>query len=220
MRFADAAARLSVLPERLPAPPPQLVPRLVNPSESGPTLPPLPPGPRRDAAVLVLIHPDSDGEAHVVLIERSTGDHRHAGQIAFPGGAVDPADESIIATALREAREEVGLDLAQARGRVVGSIAPIDVRVSGFRAHPVIALAQATPLLEPDLREVAHVFSAPLAAFLPSAPIEVITAERDGVQLRYGAFRVAGHIIWGATAGILGGLGRHLADNGLDESPI
>ena len=61
---------------------------------------------------------------------------------------------------------------------------------------------------------MAHVFSAPLAAFLPDAPIEIITSERDGLRLRYGAYRVAGHVIWGATATILGGLGRHLAGDG------
>ena len=139
------------------------------------------------------------------------GDHRHAGQVSFPGGAIDPDDESVVAAALREAAEEVGLDVAQAGVRVLGTLAPIDVRVSGFLVHPVIALAERAPLTVADGHEVAAVFSAPLAAFLPGAPIEIVTAERDGVRLRYGAYRVGDRLVWGATAGILGRLGAYLA---------
>ena len=212
MRFTDAAARLAVLPERLPPPPPELLPRVL-PSADGapPPQPRWPTGPRRDAAVLVLIHPDQAGMANVLLAERSAGGHRHAGQVSFPGGAVDADDESVVAAALREAAEEVGLDPTQAGVHVIGTLAPVDVRVSGFLVHPVIALAERPPLTAPDRHEVAAVFSAPLASFLPGAPIEIVTAERDGVRLRYGAYPVAGYLIWGATAGMLGGLGALLA---------
>jgi 8-oxo-dGTP pyrophosphatase MutT (NUDIX family) len=212
MRFADAAARLAKLPERLPPPPAALLPHLL-PGADGtpPRVPRWPTGPRRDAAVLVLIHPDAAGDAQVLLAERSTGGHRHAGQVSFPGGAVDPTDESVVAAALREAAEEVGLDVAQAGVRVIGTLAPVDVRVSGFLVHPVIAVAERAPTTRPDGHEVAAVFSAPLAAFMPGAAIETVTDERDGVRLRYGAYPVAGYRIWGATAGMLGGLGALLA---------
>jgi 8-oxo-dGTP pyrophosphatase MutT (NUDIX family) len=116
-----------------------------------------------------------------------------------------------VAAALREAAEEVGLDVAQAGVRVIGTLAPVDVRVSGFLVHPVIAVAERAPTTRPDGHEVAAVFSAPLAAFMPGAAIETVTDERDGVRLRYGAYPVAGYRIWGATAGMLGGLGALLA---------
>lgn len=217
--MGEVRARLAVLPDRLPPPPRELVPVVVAGDDGAtPRLRPWPSGPRRDAAVLVLIHPGtSDDEAHVLLTARSAGGHRHAGQVSFPGGAVDPDDQSVIAAALREAAEEVGLQPQQAGLRVVGTLAPVDVRVSGFMVHPVIALAERHPSTAPDGREVAAVFSAPLAAFLPGAPMETVHAERDGVRLRYGAYIVAGHQVWGATAMMLGGLGRHLAAESADE---
>jgi 8-oxo-dGTP pyrophosphatase MutT (NUDIX family) len=163
--------------------------------------------------VLILIHPDADGEACLVLTERSPGEHRHAGQISLPGGAIEKG-ESIEAAALREAYEEVGLDAEAAAVHVQGVLPEVDVRVSGFMVHPVIAFAERPPELTPDGYEVASILTAPLAAFLPDAPIEMVTAERDGFRLRYGAYRVGDHLVWGATAGILGRLGAYLASVG------
>jgi 8-oxo-dGTP pyrophosphatase MutT (NUDIX family) len=161
--------------------------------------------------VLILFYPDADGEAQLVLTERSPGGHRHAGQISLPGGAIDDDDESIEAAALREAFEEVGLDPVQAGVRVHGVLPEVDVRVSGFLVHPVIAFAERPPILVADGYEVAAILSAPVASFLPNAPIEIVTEERDGFRLRYGAYRVGEHLVWGATAGILGRLGAYLA---------
>ena len=211
MRLDELRARLATLPARLPPPPRELIPTvLAGPDGTPGTRPTFPDLPRRDAAVLILIHPDHAGQAMLVLTERSPGDHRHAGQISLPGGAID-ATESPTEAALREAREEVGLDVDQAGVSVAGVLPTVDVRVSGFLVHPVVAFAQRAPRLEPDGYEVAAVFSAPLATFLPGAPIEMVTAERDGYRLRYGAYRVGERLVWGATAGILGSLGALLA---------
>lgn len=211
MRFEEARALLAHVPDRLPQPPAELMPvALADRDGKAPGLPRWPAGPRRPAAVLILIHPDADGEACITLIERSAGDHRHAGQVSLPGGAVDDTDESIPAAALREANEEVGLDAAAAGVHVQGTLPAVDVRVSGFLVHPVIAFAERPPLLEADGYEVAAVLTAPLAAFLPGAPIEIVTEERDGFRLRYGGYRVGAHLVWGATAGILGSLGAYL----------
>ena len=111
---------------------------------------------------------------------------------------------------MREAYEEVGLDADQAGVKIAGILPLVDVRVSGFLVHPVIAFAAREPDLTADGYEVAAVFSAPLAAFLPDAPIEIVTAERDGYHLRYGAYPIGKHMVWGATAMMLGRLGAHL----------
>ena len=215
MRFDEARALLDRLPETLPPMPRELVPvALASPDGTPPGVPRFPDAPRRAAAVLILIHPDADGEACIVLTERSQGEHRHAGQISLPGGAVDEGDVSVEAAALREAYEEIGLD-AEADGLHVQGVLPeVDVRVSGFMVHPVIAFADHQPTLMPDGYEVTSIVTAPLAAFLPDAPIEIVTAERDGFRLRYGAYRVGNHLVWGATAGILGRLGAYLARDG------
>lgn len=166
--------------------------------------------PRRRAAVLILFHADSDGEALLTLTERSAGGHRHAGQISLPGGAIEEG-ETAVEAALREAAEEVGLDASQADVTIGGVLPTVDVSASGFLVEPVIGYAAREPILVPDGREVASIFSARMAAFLPSAPMETVVADRDGFRLRYGGYRIGGHHVWGATAFLLARLGAYVA---------
>src|SRR5205085_12699469 len=131
----------------------------------------------RTAAVLVLISPDSEGEARVTLIERTSYDGHHSGEIAFPGGAAEPSDADDAATAIREATEEIGLDPGAIGVRVVGALEVFWIPVSNFRVTPVVALADRLPTWRADPREVARIIDAPVAAFLPDAPITQM--ERD-----------------------------------------
>lgn len=165
--------------------------------------------------MLVLIAPDVAGEAKVVLIERTSYNGHHSGEIAFPGGAAEPGDADLAATALREASEEIGLDSATLDLRIVGELEPFWIPVSNFRVTPVVAIADRLPEWQRDAREVARVIEAPLAAFLPDAPITTIERDVREWRIRYGAYALDelgdGPAVWGATARILGQLGAILA---------
>ena len=207
MEFEKASRRLSSLPDPLPAPPAALRPVLLLGGDALPGVLDPAAGPARAAAVLALVHPGPDGEAQVVLTERPSGEIRHSGEVSLPGGAIDPADASAEEAAVREAREEIGLDVDQAGVRLVGRLEVVQIPVSGFELVPVVAIAEREPRLVPDAREVAALIHAPLAAFLPGALIETAEEERSGMRFRFGYFPIAGYRVWGATARILGQLG-------------
>ena len=211
MQFEEARARLSQLPEPLPAPPSLLEAAVLHQGATPAWMRRAMAEPPREAAALVLLYPGVRGEAHIVLTVRPGGDHVHAGQVALPGGKREAGDTFPDGTALREAREEVGLDAVAAEVTTLGRLETVDVRVSGFLMVPVLAVASRQPRLVADAREVAALLTVPVRHFLPGAPVEVVIEDRDGWHLRYGAFPVAGHRIWGATARVLGQLGAVLA---------
>lgn len=165
----------------------------------------------RPAAVLVLIAPDEAGDARVVLIERTSYDGHHSGEMSFPGGAAEAGDPDLVATAIREASEEIGLEPDAIGLRVIGQLEAFWIPVSNFRVTPVIAVADSLPAWRPDPREVARVVNAPVAAFLPDAPIQVIERDVRKWRIRYGAYALDdlgdGPAVWGATARFLGQLG-------------
>jgi 8-oxo-dGTP pyrophosphatase MutT (NUDIX family) len=163
------------------------------------------------AAVLVLIAPDrepaEDAEAEVILIQRVDRGGHHSGEMSLPGGRVEPDDGSSAEAALREAAEEVALDAVAAGLRVVGELETFWIPVSGYRVTPVLGVAARRPELSPSPDEVVSIVRAPLDAFLPSAEIELVETIVRDFPLRFGAYPVQGHRVWGATARILGQLG-------------
>jgi 8-oxo-dGTP pyrophosphatase MutT (NUDIX family) len=155
----------------------------------------------------VLLIPAHDGSASVILTERVDRGGHHSGEVSFPGGRSEPGDASMAATALREAAEEVALDARAAGVEVIAELETFWIPVSDFRVTPVVAVARNRPLLSPSPDEVARILEAPLAAFLPGAPIEIVEREIRGWQIRYGAYAIDGLLVWGATARVLGQLG-------------
>lgn len=211
MRFADVAARLAALPDELPDGPSDLIPVLASTGTVRPRFDPGP-GKPRPAAVLVLVYPDDDGEAHVLLTERVDSGGHHSGEVSFPGGRAEDGDVDLVATALREATEEVGLDAAAAGVRVVGQLERFWIPVSNYEVTPVIAVAEQRPHLVAAVDEVARILEPGLATFLPGAPIETVEQTVRGWELRFGAYRVDGLIVWGATARVLSQLGALLGN--------
>jgi 8-oxo-dGTP pyrophosphatase MutT (NUDIX family) len=125
---------------------------------------------------------------------------RHAGQVSFPGGRSEAHDTSPLETALRETEEETGI----ASGFVIpaGYLAR-RVTVTGFDVQPVVGVLRPGFALVPDEREVAEIFTVPLAFFRDPANRREETRTHEGVARRFHSFRHGGHEIWGATAAIL-----------------
>ena len=168
------------------------VPRRQWPSGFNPAL-------LRHAAGLLLVFPVED-RAHVVLTQRAHTLERHGGQISLPGGVVEPG-ETVEHAALREAHEEIALPIAHVR--ILGALTPIDIPVSGFRLHPIVASAQARPSLHPSDGEVARILEVEVDQLLAPSTFAVTTRRRDGHEIQAPAFRIDGAEIWGATAMVL-----------------
>jgi 8-oxo-dGTP pyrophosphatase MutT (NUDIX family) len=212
MRFDAALERLAVFPVPLPAGPESLMPVFTD----GRLRPRFAPSPTaRPAAVLVLLYPDADGEARIVLTERVSYDGHHSGEVSFPGGKAESVDADAAATALREASEEVGLDPDAADVSIVGTLEPVFIPVSDFRIDPIVAVAAREPVLRPNPTEVARILTPPVSAFLPDADVEIVERTIREWPLRYGGYRIDGLHVWGATARILGQLGAVLGSEAL-----
>lgn len=211
MQFELAVERLAALPDVLPAPADVLMPVILGGLERRPPLRPPAGRPGRPAGVLVLLFPDERGAARVVLTERTSRDGHHSGEVSFPGGKAEAGDADIVATALREAEEEVALDAVAAGVRIVGLLNRFWIPVSDFEVTPVVAVAARRPSLSASPAEVARIVEPPMARFLPGAPIEIVERTIRDWPLRYGAYDIDGLSVWGATARILSQLGAILA---------
>jgi 8-oxo-dGTP pyrophosphatase MutT (NUDIX family) len=147
-----------------------------------------------------------EGGLTVLLTRRADHLSDHAGQISFPGGRREPEDADAAATALREAKEEVGLDAEHCE--VIGAM-PEYLTGTGFKVTPVVALVTPPFTLQADTREVADIFEVPLAWLMNPANHEVRVFRWEGGERRFFAMPYtavqgrAPYFIWGVTAGML-----------------
>ncbi len=160
----------------------------------------------RKAAVLLVLF-EHQGETTIVFIRRASTLRAHSGEIAFPGGGIDATDSSVVIAALREAREEIGLE--PDRVEVLGLLPPVFTVVSNYLIMPVVAyLPQGLGTLQLQAAEVTEIILASLSGLIDPSVTHFHSERwsRDGRTrivyfYDYGEYR-----IWGATARILNGL--------------
>jgi 8-oxo-dGTP pyrophosphatase MutT (NUDIX family) len=179
-----------------------------------PRTPPPDNGSRR-AAVLIPVIPHPEG-AHIVYTLRKGHLQDHAGQISFPGGGMEPSDETLLDTALRETREEIGLPASDVE--ILGGLEEMYIPPSDYRVSPFVGLLPtlAEPTLAPE--EVEEIFTVPIADLMSAEAFRRVPWERDGRRYEVPVFAVDGlpldggdsdlrrYEIWGATAAMTAGL--------------
>lgn len=155
----------------------------------------------RQSSVLILLY-EKDGKVFIPLIQRPEYEGVHSGQIALPGGKVEPSDTDVQATALRETFEEIGIGPEHIT--VLGQLTPVFIPPSRFWVNVVLGYSQKMPPFIPDKREVASVLEYPLDQLEQLAFIE----EREVMRAQQWKMKAPGyvfqdHFIWGATSMIL-----------------
>jgi 8-oxo-dGTP pyrophosphatase MutT (NUDIX family) len=158
-------------------------------------------GGRTDSAVLVPLFEDPAGALHAVFTRRRSDLRRHAGEISFPGGRRDEG-ETLLETALREAEEEVGLPRASVD--VLGALKPVGTFVTNYAIYPFVGLIEHGFEWIMQETEVAEVLEFSLDDLVAGHSLKRLV--RRGMAFRTDVYEVGDHMVWGATARILGDL--------------
>ena len=151
----------------------------------------------RHAAVLLLLYP-TDKQLYLPMIVRPTYPGVHSGQIGLPGGKVEESDSSLIATALRETEEEIGIRVPE--HQVLGKLSELYIPPSNMLVTPVVAFAWEKPVYQPDPREVVQVLDFPLEAFAHPKNQATVSVVAGDMTIKAPSFIIEGHSVWGATA--------------------
>ncbi len=151
------------------------------------------------AAVLILLYPVR-GEIHMVFMKRNEYDGPHSGQVSFPGGAWEQHDLDLEQTALRETREEMGL---QEDMEILGALTPLHIPVSNFLVSPFVAWVEQTPVFRPDRSEVQYLIEVSLKELMDPSIRDSETLHHHGMSVEAPFYQVGQDKIWGATAMML-----------------
>jgi 8-oxo-dGTP pyrophosphatase MutT (NUDIX family) len=154
------------------------------------------------SAVLLLMYPGDEGQINFPLIQRPTYNGAHSGQVSLPGGKAEPTDESLIYTALREAKEEVGIIPADIE--VIGRMTNLFIWVSNYIVTPVVALCNQKPAFQKDPKEVDSIIETDLHDIInPSKRKEGTVFSRGQYQIQSPYIDINKKVVWGATAMML-----------------
>ena len=166
---------------------------------SGPSKKPVPSNQTLAAVLLPLLLKDS--KLHILLTKRTQTVQVHKGQISFPGGVHDTGDESLLATALREAHEEIGLNRQDVE--VFGPLEPISTVTSGFLVHTYVGLIPYPYPFQPNSREVAEILIIPFHYLADDGHWSLRSYHVNQNPFESYFISYENHLIWGATARIL-----------------
>lgn len=154
----------------------------------------------RAASVLILLYPYNES-VYTVFMQRPDYNGVHGGQISFPGGKQEPSDKNAIHTAIREAKEETGVNPEEIT--VLGTLTPLFIPVSNILVTPVVAWINEKPHFSHDAEEVVFLFDADLKRFYDTTLVKVKPVKIGTETLDVKYYDYEGHMIWGATAMIL-----------------
>ncbi len=172
------------------------------------------PNETRKAGVLILLYP-KNGIYYLVFIQRPTYDGVHSGQISFPGGQFEEADDDLIRTALRESYEEIGICTEDVK--VLGTLSHLYIPVSNFEVKPVVGYLSYTPKFKADPVEVNKIIELPLFEFTEIQNRDEVLMNIRGKNFKIPCFYPGSYQIWGATAMIMSELIHVIKKAGLIE---
>jgi 8-oxo-dGTP pyrophosphatase MutT (NUDIX family) len=155
---------------------------------------------KQDAGVLILFYP-SKHPVNLILIKRTDYQGVHGGQISFPGGKSEPRDKDICQTAIREAEEELGIDLQKIR--LIGMLTELHIPVSNITVIPVIGYLEKKPVFKPGASEVEYVIEVELEELLNPGNVKYSYRKIMSVRTKIPYYDIYSHRIWGATAMII-----------------
>lgn len=161
----------------------------------------------RPAAVLIPLV-NRNGQLSILLTQRAKHLKHHPGQVSFPGGAADDSDDNLQYTALRETKEELGIDPANVT--IIGRLTSYRT-ISRYEVSPFVGLLPGNLSLKPDENEVADVFEIPLSYAMNQSNHEIYHINKGDIKFPVYSIVWQNHLVWGATAAILRNLSHHLS---------
>ena len=154
-----------------------------------------------ESSVLIILC-EYESKVSVVLTKRAIDNRsKHSGQISFPGGKKEVIDRDNAQTALREAKEEINVNIEQVE--LLGQLSELYIPVSNFVVYPFVCYYKGNPLFEGDQEEVAEIIFGELEPLLNESNVKYSEMHLDNIDFRIPYYDVSGHVVWGATAMIL-----------------